>query len=863
MNDFNYNSKIDSNFSSAPLQTPSVEKTQKKRVLEPVLENVSSVITVESKGNHPSLVNRIGITNQDDLTHLEQQMEVAEKTLKQDFEDLKRSKKNTKLVESVSQVKKWGVDRAKDINSTVSSAAEYLKKVFPSKILDNIPEASTWLGSLINCGDHAFIGAALICKRTILNEAKKKLAEIKEKSSLSSEEIKEWEVQLEFMEEELNQSALKNEAKKKLAEIKEKSSLSPEEIKEWEVQLEFMEEELNQSALKFGFKTAKFTCSSIKQVSSWLQFKSNAIPVIGQIGSLLGLCLAAFSLKESIETFQTQKDWIRDLKTVSFTKQQIKKLHHQRLERFEKKIQKEEARFEELKPQLKELETPVFDRLIQSIQDTSVSHLGIKEVQKRLEEEGNQLNPLLFQGSDIQKICKRLEEQNISVTPSDFHELGIAAMQNKLKNSGLQVDPQLFNETDATQFALALDRYLTEHKEEVRKSWLETPACKEALLKAHVDHQETIAISSKSALKSIIQKKHEQEVSFLKLQLTESSIFFALAAITAVISAVSFILLLAGVASGPIGPILIALSVISTVAGLGLSAAGLFMLYKKKPSIFKASFDGTFTFLKINKMMFYIRDYQQNARKIKMQKLSHIIHDVKTSPTKRMQAKKDYSQVQKEFESYSQKADYWHKKLKTIFNQLSEGGWIDFTKQNRLSYTPEKIQEEFEKKRFELQKTGNRLETFFGDTNKANQNSEEFRKLLDQYAIQKKELQHFQNKHKIKFNSKYVSSAALKEMPSLLVDIHDKKERLKQQQVFDTLKAISEALSSCDPSLLDEDTDRFLRVHLGINLNRMKAKGEQDKTLIQQSLKKLFTLSQDDIIEFINLQQKRMEKGIL
>jgi hypothetical protein len=432
MNDFNYNSKIDSNFSSAPLQTPSVEKTQKKRVLEPVLENVSSVITVESKGNHPSLVNRIGITNQDDLTHLEQQMEVAEKTLKQDFEDLKRSKKNTKLVESVSQVKKWGVDRAKDINSTVSSAAEYLKKVFPSKILDNIPEASTWLGSLINCGDHAFIGAALICKRTILNEAKKKLAEIKEKSSLSSEEIK-----------------------------------------EWEVQLEFMEEELNQSALKFGFKTAKFTCSSIKQVSSWLQFKSNAIPVIGQIGSLLGLCLAAFSLKESIETFQTQKDWIRDLKTVSFTKQQIKKLHHQRLERFEKKIQKEEARFEELKPQLKELETPVFDRLIQSIQDTSVSHLGIKEVQKRLEEEGNQLNPLLFQGSDIQKICKRLEEQNISVTPSDFHELGIAAMQNKLKNSGLQVDPQLFNETDATQFALALDRYLTEHKEEVRKSWLE------------------------------------------------------------------------------------------------------------------------------------------------------------------------------------------------------------------------------------------------------------------------------------------------------------------------------------------------------------------------------------------------------
>src|SRR5690606_17525787 len=120
---------------------------------------------------------------------------------------------------------------------------------------------------------------------------------------------------------------------------------------------------------------------------------------------------------------------------------------------------------------------------------------------------------------------------------------------------------------------------------------LANPWFKDELHRAYTEHKQTITTLTRQGLKSLEVKKHSVERKFLNFRLTKASISLTASTLAFIALIVLKTLALAAVIAVP------SIALASTgvglfVLGIALLAAGLILLYRVKPNLFKTFFRG-------------------------------------------------------------------------------------------------------------------------------------------------------------------------------------------------------------------------------------------------------------------------------
>lgn len=434
------------------------------------------------------------------------------------------------------------------------------------------------------------------------------------------------------------------------------------------------------------------------------------------------------------------------------------------------------------------------------------------------------------------------------------------------------------------------------HRAAIFTKWVNSKESHIPLLKAYIDHQETLSITSKGAIKQMVDTKHKLEGEFFRFKVLESKALFTSLVVSIALSAVFTILAATAVFTAP-AALLLAISLSGTGLGFGLMIAGYVLLQKRKPSLFKASFAGTFTKLKVAKLMHYVRDYQQNARLIKRDKQMEIIDtfikarsiENNSDPLENVPSEEEYEKAlqlyaesKREFEQYEQKAKYWNKKINKFQERLTAGSWDDFStyaklsgpgyaKAKRLEHA-EKLEKQIEKKESQkmlLIHQGIKEENLTQLTKQIKRLKHKYSKYAGEHAEVKRDeklsntlLQQIEN------NRQNQKSGTGQNIPIYVTDEHNKLQRRKALEKWDTLDALSEALEKCDPLLLDSEKGEqslthLMNKHLGIDLKQIRKEKEKNAAAFTKALQKFFTLDDSGIVEFIKQQQTYIEEGII
>ena len=291
------------------------------------------------------------------------------------------------------------------------------------------------------------------------------------------------------------------------------------------------------------------------------------------------------------------------------------------------------------------------------------------------------------------------------------------------------------------------------------------------LLHSYADHQETIELTTKNALKAMIQKKHEVEERFVNFNFMSSWTSLAAAVVTLTLTATLAILALLSLQVGGVGVILLALTYGSLFIDLGLWGASYALAYREKPNVthllsLQYQANRMWTGLRASVSKYYLLAKERKLLDVAkvLYHLQHLKQKNNSAGSDYQKALQEYQKAKKEFEECQDNTDRWKDQLERLETAINEKSWQDFVEQASLKMS-------------------------------------------------------------------------------------------KDSLMFDTLRALQEALQACDLKLLSQETKQLLNVQLGIDLKALQEKLSAEPDTIRDALQGFFILDDDAFMDFIKEQK--------
>lgn len=210
------------------------------------------------------------------------------------------------------------------------------------------------------------------------------------------------------------------------------------------------------------------------------------------------------------------------------------------------------------------------------------------------------------------------------------------------------------------------------------------------LIRFYVDHQETIELTVKNALREMIDKKHGVEEGVLHYNMITTGINFSFDTLTLILTVGLAIAGLATLPVGGIGFVLLGLSIGTTVVSGALILEKIRRAYCLKPATFMACLrDGIPTSIMFAKLQLAVRNFINHSKEQKLRKIAKVLQTLHLSSMDKndpryLKAYADYKQAKAHFEESQAKAKTWTKQLNTLQNTLRQKGWEDFVSQASL-----------------------------------------------------------------------------------------------------------------------------------------------------------------------------------
>lgn len=590
---------------------------------------------------------------------------------------------------------------------------KFLKTVLPEHILQNpaikgrFDEGFVQIGlgdALIRASDSGLKCLALIYKSKILSQANQILQKVK--------------------------SLYKNN-----------KDLIPPEIREWEINLREEEKNLKIDFIKFGFKTAERGSSTAYNLLQFVPLtgiikpqSAAAISNVSGAVSILGFVLAAINLKESVSASKTFNAWVEKFRVW----QGATELHGaiQQLPKGEKpyrplsvskilrnisgpsktfqaqfkKMIAEAAGIEQIRSVLYEIDVHL-DPSINTKQQflTLMEHhpslkrkimsqyIGYREAIAKLDKiiatsknliekrEAIAEKKVLLLKPKFEEKKTELLKMNRSRFDKAFDQLltntsnpniELKRIRSQLRELGLEINAD--NKDDIKARLISMKNNPQDLNNNYSK-WFSIQS-KETLLRPYVDHQETLEITTKNALKGIVNRKHEIEGLFVKFKLVAAKLLFAFVTLSLISGAIA----LALTPAGPVVYFTMAITIGLYASGFGSMAIG-YRMSKK----YRSSGAGLFESLSLKFQSLYasIKEYQLLSKQRKLVEMAKNISQlVPQSRSKEYQQSiKNYKKAEEELLENFQQVEEWQRKVKTLENKLADRAWDDFVKHAQLS----------------------------------------------------------------------------------------------------------------------------------------------------------------------------------
>ncbi len=314
-------------------------------------------------------------------------------------------------------------------------------------------------------------------------------------------------------------------------------------------------------------------------------------------------------------------------------------------------------------------------------------------VQKRNARKEELLADFQVRLSDDPSFKQKVREKIIAVKKDDFEYFlnqwrtlenspeVITALKNEIKKIlGTEKDI-----TDA-QFNMLLmypqqnlerTEFITKHIGDSVKNLDDT-----SLLNHYVDYHAVLDSTIKNSLSQMVQKKHEIDAKFLKMQKIVTGTNFTAAT---VVFAIVLALLIVGIVATPIGAaalIVVILGVGTTVLALGLSGAGFIQSLKERPEVSRALVKGQYLFLKY----FQVRE----ALSIQKERIGRYLNvkgikvKVEGLPEVKDIRGADVGKADETLEKVQLQSEVWKKRADELSQRLEKIEWKDFADQADL-----------------------------------------------------------------------------------------------------------------------------------------------------------------------------------
>lgn len=734
-------------------------------VNQPEVANKERVISVKSPVDEALLAELLQVLNLQ-ATEIEKELELLEKT-----------KQVLEFVEAYGELQgglKGAVEVFDATNEKIKSGVEFLEHLLPEVILAKLPSEiqhknvsrlTTLAGAFLAALEAGFAEAALIYKMKIIEQSK---------------EI------IKLMKQTPDQGMPQRPSETKISKLE----LS---LAEWEMNIRMEQEKLAETTIQTRISTASFLVylaslplNYIPETSSFAKYATLVSSGVMGLMSFLDVISLGLQLKKATKETQQFIDW-QDA-YLEWKEEHVVRVSGDLLEKRHKilkeKIAKLKPRFQEIKGKIQAQKENAFRKEMDQLFKMQINqpNLNLASLREALEKWGFSATE---EGRKVHFALARL-----MTNPKD----------PLLKQKLVEAFQQWMNHPTAMrqQFQCWFTQQIGNNKK------------LEALLASYVDQQETIEITTKNALKEMVQKKHEIEESFINLKLFGSLANFSLAALTLTISSTLFILGILTLPLGGAGIILMALGTGTAVFGYGLMGASLALAYRERPNL----------------TQFLIQKFFE-LRYVKLRKgISSYFHQ--SNEAKLKEIKNKHKEKENRMLEMAQKLFDLH---------------IGFQGDNRSDSDIHKALEAYHKAKREFD------ESKAVDASKTYEQSAEFVESKEKVKGWSDRLERLEKTMQEKGWEDFAQNA------SLQVD--------EKQEAFGSLRAFKEAFKTCDVNLLSDETKDLLKVHLGIDLAALQAQLENNPEAIQNALQKFFAMNEDDVVAFITKQSARLDAKVL
>lgn len=605
------------------------------------------------------------------LKELEDALNLQANQIEQELEKLEKNKKNQELTDVIIETEnlgEWAVEKFGSANESVASGVEFLEHMIPPMLLEKLPTKTqlekvgaltTLGGAFLTALSSGLSGLALIYKIKILERSKEVLKLMKEEAQENRDST-------------VQKSALstveRNERDKAIAE--------------WELNIEMEEESIAEELLEFKLSSAStiiylanlpFTFFPEALFSESLKLASAAAPWLVASFETLALGLELKKTTEEAGAFNQWKEDFLKWKNAHAAQwseiiKSVESLRDKRNQIMTKKLELLQPQFEKIKGKIEELKEGAFIREMQGIlwghlQDPNCTPEMIKEIMKTWGFDGSSAAP---------KAAALLQA-------IDAFEGSKEAMPPVQKEAFIEAFSQWMN--DPAEMKEQFQRWFQEQAAENRDD----------LLTFYALHQETIEVTTKNALKQMVEKKHEIESRFIHFKQASSWIEFSVSALILAVTAALAILALLSIPFGGAAVLLIALSVASSVISFGLFGAGYIQAFVEKPHVTRLLSLRYKAKLLWARLGASISQYSQQTKEKKLLEVAKVLHQLHLKLQSKDHDKQDYEKAlqsyknaKQEFEKSQEKAANWAARLKRLENTIQEKSWEDFVKQASL-----------------------------------------------------------------------------------------------------------------------------------------------------------------------------------
>lgn len=605
---------------------------------------------------------------------LNQQAQEIEKELKV----MKSQEKRQEFLDAILEAEGWSYDLFYSTNENMNLGIEFLEKIFPKNILDQIPsyQRLQQLGTIGNLGttllsalDSGAQGLSLICKTKILEKSKALLKELKAKYTQDASQ---------------KNLIVQPEQKTKQEKIRKT-------IQEWELQIGLEEETLIEERLQFRWNTASnmFWWFSIPLTYLPKEYIVNSLHLakgaISWLSSGLEIIVLGIEAKQTSKAFhefnqgtEAYKKWL-DQHEPKFKileegpAQRIdfidtsQELLAKRQAIIKKKILQLEPHFPSLESKIYDLKKTAFTKNMQQLlwQTLQTPHCPPQKIEEQ------------FHAWGVFDPNRAEQNQQLLIAFEQFKNT--KPLKTTEENSSISESQQ--------NFINQLHQWMNHPKamDQQFQHWFQTQD-KETLVRFYIDHQETLEHITKNALKQMIDQKYILESHFQNLKMRSSQIYLSVAAITLILNITMTVLGLLSIPLGGVGFLLLILFNGSFIVNLGLLGAHSYQIRQYRPhstKLMTCFFQAKMVWMKL-KTSIQTYSQQTKAKKfIEVAKILHTLHSAsradKNKNVEYQKALKSYKKAKLDFEQSREKIEDWNRKLKEFEIRIAKERWKDFT----------------------------------------------------------------------------------------------------------------------------------------------------------------------------------------